>query len=142
MRFVLPCLAALFGFPPGALAAQIEVDSAWLCDHADVVALIETTSAESRWTEDGEALETTTWAHVVGELRGKVGSTVAIRTEGGRLPSGLTYWVEHQPELELDRRYLVFLRSDGDHYRVVAGEQGLFGAGFEDEVAAMQGVCK
>lgn len=95
-----------------------------LCARSDAAILGEVTTVESRWTPTG-GLETHAWIAVqevvVGDL---ADDTVEIVWAGGR-SGDLVQRVEDEPELRVDRRYLLLLepRPDGA-FAVTGGERG------------------
>jgi hypothetical protein len=90
-----------------------------LCSLADA----EVTSQECEWLPGPEGrIGTRTWL-AVQPVRGLVGDTVEVVSDGGRIGE-VVMWVEDEPELRLDHRYLLLLQRDGNAWRVVSGAQG------------------
>lgn len=118
MKTLFSLLAlALLAAP--ASAAQEPLPLAKLCDLADVVVVGEVASVQSHWAPGARAaIERHAWVVVEGSAGG-----VEVHAPGGTV-DGLSHHVEHAAELAIDARYLLFLRSAGDHWIVVGGEQG------------------
>jgi hypothetical protein len=108
-----------------ASALQATTDPLELCAHADAIAVVEVTSAETEWAEGGDGhLLTRTWASVLQVLDGKVDvDTVELLAWGGSR-DGLTERVEDQALLHIDHRYVLLLSRDGASWRVTGGEHG------------------
>lgn len=126
-------------------ASQLGLSPAELCAHADAVLVGEVTAVETRWAE-GPAGEIERRAFVLVERvwAGSAPETVEVVLPGGSL-DGLTLWVEHVPELRVDRPYALFLarRPDGA-WGVVGGEAGAHPlkpspAAREPQLAALRG---
>ncbi|MEZ4320935.1 MAG: hypothetical protein R3F61_25885 [Myxococcota bacterium] len=109
-----------------AWALQLDVPLLERCERAPVVAVVEVTSDEVRWTDGPRAeLETRTWLHVHEVLKGRLDSdTVETVSRGGTLRNGLTQRVEDEATWALDGRYVVFLAPAGDRWRTWGGELG------------------
>ncbi|MCB9679274.1 MAG: hypothetical protein H6737_29490 [Alphaproteobacteria bacterium] len=114
-------------FSPPAPALQLDIAPVELCRRAPLVAIVEVTDVEVRWAEGPRGdLETRYAVHVAEVLRGEAPDSVELVARGGTLPSGLRQWVEDEPQLEVDRRYLALLKPTADGYRVMGGPLGLF----------------
>lgn len=121
MRSIL--LLLLFASP--ATALQSEMSRPELCRASTQVVVADVTSTETLWAigEQG-GLETRVWFSTQRSVRGTSKETLELLLPGGEL-DGLTHWVEHTPDFEMDARYLLFLAPHADRgTEVLGGEQG------------------
>ena len=123
---------ALLWTMPEAFGLQLVTDPALLCSTASRVVIAEVTSAEvTRVSGSPGDLETTTWLSVHDVLLGTAPAkqTLSVSHRGGVL-GPWSHWVEDQPKLVQDHRYLLLL--DGHTpARVIGGELGAIDIGFE-----------
>lgn len=127
-----------------AWALQSVSDPLLFCEAADRVVLAEATSSETVRVEGSDDLRTTTWLHVYQTLSGDPApETVELVADGGVLGAWFHY-VEHQPRLQVDHRYVLFLDA-GHPARIVGAELGVFDVGHSEEplqtVLARLGSC-
>ena len=115
-----------------AVAMQAASTPVERCQLATLVLAGEATSHEVRWTEGPEGgLETTWWFTVDLVFKGSIEAlgpygtgALELTLAGGDLGE-LGQWVEDQPVLEEDARYLLLLQQDADGGWVpVGGEAG------------------
>lgn len=119
--------AFLFGllFAPTAPALQQAPSPEELAAHATLVVTGEITTLEPRWATGAEGyIETGVWVAVEAVLKGDAPDPLALVIEGGRL-GGFVTGAPDEPELHLDRRYLLFLvQDDRERWRVLGGPLG------------------
>jgi hypothetical protein len=108
-----------------AAAMQMKLSRSELCSVSDVVVIAEVTSAETLWAPgDDGAIFRRAWLTTWRAVAGQAADTVEVILPGGEI-DGVSHHVEHVPELELDRRYLLFLQRGPDgSLGVVGGEAG------------------
>lgn len=116
-------------FPSSVFGIEQERSREELCVAADAVVVAELTSSETVWVSGEEGgLLTRVWFAALLSLRGTpTDSTIELLLPGGE-KGGLTHYVEDTPEkLDLDRRYLLFLKANprGPGFRVLGGEAGV-----------------
>lgn len=117
---------------PQAFGLQSVTDPELLCSMASRVVIAEVTSREVSPVADSAGdFETTTWLSVYQILRGRrsLDQTVEVRHQGGTLGSW-SHWVEDQPRLALDHRYLLLL-DDQTPAQVIGGDLGAIDIGHE-----------
>lgn len=108
-----------------AQAAELPVTPSDLCGVSDVVVVAEATSDESFWVSGPQGrIATRTWLSTHAVVRGEVGDTVEVVAPGGQVGE-FRLWVEHAPELTLDRTWLLFLVRDGDALAPVPGTSAI-----------------
>lgn len=110
---------------PPATALQRDVPRPELCAASTQVVVADVTSKETLWTTAANGgLETRVWLAAHRSVRGVSGDTIELVFDGGE-KGGLTHWVEHSPDLEIDARYLLFLAPHADRgLEVLGGEAG------------------
>jgi len=114
---------SLLGALP-ALAMQLQVTRPQLCGISSAVVLAETTSSEVRWsTQAGGGIETVVWASVERTLHGDAPGTVQLMMPGGTI-GDIGMGQSDTPELDIDRRYLLFVQQSGTDWKVIGGDQG------------------
>ena len=140
-----PLLAlALVATPAHALG--LAVPRAALCGMADLVVVGEVTSTEVQWRSgDHGGLETHVDVAVATTAHGRPVDHVENVAPGGR-KDGVWQWVEDVPNLEVDHRYLFFLRaqSDGTYALIGADDSAVplrFGTDDESAAVASLGGC-
>jgi len=108
-----------------AAAAQMDLSPAQLCALADLVAAVEITTLEARWSDaPAGGIETRADALALEVLAGEGTEDLEIVLPGGAIGDA-AQWVEDTPRLSVDTRYLVFLKAlpDGG-WAVIGGEGG------------------
>lgn len=114
----------LFAVSP-AMALQIWMPRTELCAVADRVVIGEVTSGETLWGEGDEGgIYRRMWIAAERNLRGGGADTVELILPGGEI-DGFVDRVEHVPDLEIDKRYLLFLKvSEHGSWRISGGDLG------------------
>ena len=103
----------------GALAAQVHMTRAELCEVADRVVIGEVTDIETRPSAD-DSIERMVHLSIRQTVKGDASDDLVVTVPGGTLGE-VSLWVEHSPVFLSDATYMLFIAPDGS---VVAGEQG------------------
>jgi hypothetical protein len=121
----MPFFSLHLWFLLNALALQPRLNVTELSQLSDRVVVAYVTSAEVRWSAGPEGgLETLVWLSPQHHLKGEPTDTLQVLVMGGELNYHQT-WVEDEPKLIEDRRYLLFLRKNrAGNWRVLGGPQG------------------
>ena len=124
-RWVPAICAGIIGVGAfAAQAAQLRVTRTELCTVSSTVAVVDVVDVETRWTAAADGgIERVAFVDVAHVVKGAPSKSLEVTMRGGVI-DGVRHWVEDEPTLLVNGRYLLFLDEvDGDT-RVIGGDQG------------------